>query len=55
MQWHTSTEKVEGGVKNMNLIRQSGLVEAAFLCFNLWFCLVLNIPLNCHNIDKPDQ
>ena len=47
-------EKVVG-MENINLIRQSGLVEAAFTCFNLRFCLLFNIPLYCHNIDKPDK
>ena len=55
MQWRTDAEKKGEGVENMNLIWQSGLVEAAFVCFNLWFCLLLNIPLYCHNIDRSDR
>ena len=55
MQWCTDAEKKGKGLENVNLIRQSGLVEAAFVCFNLCFCLLLNMPLYCHNIDKPDR
>ena len=25
------------------------------MCLNLWFRLLLNIPLHCHNIDKSDE
>ena len=42
-------------LENINLIQPSGLVEAALVCLNLWFCLLLNIPLHCHNIDKSDK
>ena len=53
MQWCADTKKV--GLENINLIQPSGLVEAALVCLNLWFCLLLNIPLHCHNIDKSDK
>ena len=33
----------------------SGLVEATLVCLNLWFCLLFNIPLHCHKIDKSDK
>ena len=53
MQWCADTKKV--GLENISFIQPSGLVEAAFVCLNLWFCLLLNIPLHCHNIDKSDK
>ena len=53
MQWCADTKKV--GLENISFIQPSGLVEAAFVCLNLWFCLVLNITLHCHNIDKSDK
>ena len=48
-------EKWGEEVQNINLIRRSGFVEAAFVCFNWWFCLLLEIPLYFHNIVKPDR
>ena len=55
MQWHAETRKVSGEVNNINLIQQCDFLEAAFVCFNLWFCLLVNIPLYFHNIDKQDS
>ena len=34
---------------------ESGFVEDAFVCFKMWFCLVFNILLYCHIIDKSDR
>ena len=55
MQWHAETGKVSEEVNNINLIRQCGFVEAAFVCFNFWFCLLLNILLYFHKIEKQDS
>ena len=56
MQWCADTKKNINfflvGLENINLIQPSGLVEAVLVCLSLWFCLLLNIPLHCHNIDK---
>ena len=45
----------KSGVRKINLIQPSGLVEAALVCLNLWFCLLLNIFLHCHNNNKSDK
>ena len=51
---HRCRKKGEG-VGKYKFDPTSGLVEAAFVCLNLCFCLLLNMPLYCHNIDKPDR
>ena len=51
MQWCAETEKVCVCV----CVCESGFVEDAFVCFKMWFCLVFNILLYCHIIDKSDR
>ena len=48
-------EKWGDYVQNINLIRRNGFVEAAYVCFNLWFCLLLSIHLYFSNTVKPDR